>query len=258
MNNKTVKILIPIYKLPFDEYEQKSLQRTYNYLSNYPISFVKPKSLDISDIFKTYPKIQTECFSDDYFTSISDYNRLMLSEEFYGRFLDYKYILICQLDAYIFRKDLDVWVQKDYDYIGAPWIVKQKYHRLYYRIFLKTKSVFYLILRKPFNLILLADKVGNGGLSLRKVQPFYQATIDKKIIITKFAEKSKTNSNYNEDVFWATLQPNFRYPTAKEALRFSIEQYPEMCFELNNYELPFGCHAWNKEEYKKFWENKID
>ncbi|MDR1984237.1 MAG: hypothetical protein LBQ28_05375 [Prevotellaceae bacterium] len=259
MNKKDLIILIPMYRLPFDADEQKSLNRTYSYLADYPMAFVKPQSLDVSDILKVYPKMQTESFPDHYFVNISGYNKLMLSEEFYERFLNYKYMLICQLDAYIFRKDINIWLQKGYDYIGAPWIVKPKYRRLYYRIFLKIKSIFYyLITKKPFLLTLLADKVGNGGLSLRKVQSFYQTIIDKKLIINEFIEKSKTNSGYNEDVFWASQQVKFRYPTAKEALRFAIEQYPEMCFELNNYELPFGCHAWNKEKYKKFWENKIN
>ena len=60
-------------------------------------------------------------FNDTYFESIYGYNQLMLNVEFYEAFSK-KYILIYQTDAFIFKDDLNYWCEKDYDYIGAPWI----------------------------------------------------------------------------------------------------------------------------------------
>jgi hypothetical protein len=36
------------------------------------------------------------------------------------------------------------------------------------------------------------------------------------------------------------------------ALRFAFEANPRICYEMNNYEIPFGCHAWEKYD-KEFW-----
>ena len=251
------KIIIPIYKNDLNDNELHSLRRCYDYLSEYPIVFAKPESLDVSSLLTDFPNIEIENFQDDYFKSTWDYNRLMLSEAYYCRFLDSKFILIHQLDAYVFRKNLDEWIQKDYDYIGAPWLQKPKYKKMYYRIFLRIRSVFYKIQQKPFRREILADKVGNGGLSLRRVLAHYNETIEKKEGMQFFIEQSKCISVYNEDVFWATQIPHFKYPTVQEAIKFSIDQFPEISYELNNRELPFGCHGWVKSDKIGFWEKFV-
>ena len=63
-----------------------------------------------------------ETFDPAYFTSIQGYNRLLLSTEFYQRFLGSAYLLICQLDVFVFRDELAGWVARGYDYVGAPWV----------------------------------------------------------------------------------------------------------------------------------------
>jgi hypothetical protein len=47
--------------------------------------------------------------------------------------------------------------------------------------------------------------------------------------------------------------PRFRLPAVDVALRFAFEASPRVYFALNNYELPFGCHAWERYD-KAFWE----
>jgi len=42
-------------------------------------------------------------------------------------------------------------------------------------------------------------------------------------------------------------------PEVEEALKFSFGIVPRYCYELNNNELPFGCHAWENYD-KAFWE----
>ena len=73
---------------------------------------------------------------------------MILSADFYKHFTAWKYILILQLDVYIFgtADDLKNFVAMDKTYIGAPW----------------TKEYAYSI-------GIPEEKCGNGGLSLRKV-----------------------------------------------------------------------------------------
>jgi hypothetical protein len=61
----------------------------------------------------------------------------------------------------------------------------------------------------------------------------------------------------NEDQFFANraihYYPEFKISSVETALRFAFECVPRYCFALNNYTLPFGCHAWHKYD-REFWE----
>jgi hypothetical protein len=253
-----VKIVIPIYKNDIDLYEQKSLKQCCDVLSSYPLVFVKPQSLNITNLKKDYPQIAEENFADSYFENIVGYNRLMMSPEFYDRFSDCQYILIYQLDAFVFRDELKQWCDKDYDYLGAPWLLKPKYYALHMRLFLKIKAIGYRIQGRPFRKLIVGDKIGNGGFSLRKVFSHYEVTVKKKDKIDYFLKQSEVYSEFNEDVFWGTQNPEFIYPTLNEALTFSIDEYPELCFQMNHNKIPFGCHGWSKSLRNDFWKDKIE
>jgi glycosyltransferase involved in cell wall biosynthesis len=97
-----VKVVIPIYKTELSTLEIRSLQQAYMVLKPYPLIVVKPESLDTSSLEASFPALSYKSFDDDYFKGISGYNRLMLSSDFYAVFFDTEYILIYQLDAYIF------------------------------------------------------------------------------------------------------------------------------------------------------------
>lgn len=96
----------------------------------------------ISERFVSSPANHIVPFPDTYFKGIAGYNRLMMSPEFYETFAQWEYILIYQTDAWVFSDRLSEWCSKGYDYIGAPWIPKPKYRKLYYRIFNFLKRVF--------------------------------------------------------------------------------------------------------------------
>ena len=125
-----VKIVIPIYKTDLNVYETVSLNQVVDVLKNYTKIIIKPTNLDVKAILDKYDnQFDVQDFDDDYFTDLVGYNRLMLSPEFYGRFEDSKYILIYQLDAFVFRDELAYWCSLNYDYIGAPWLNKRKYQQ---------------------------------------------------------------------------------------------------------------------------------
>ncbi|MDR2232922.1 MAG: hypothetical protein LBE56_07350 [Tannerella sp.] len=252
MNKCLVKVVIPVYSNKFSELEKRSLYQAYTVLNQHPVVMVKPESLDLSFLKADYPNLQFESFSDYYFKDIHGYNRLMLSPEFYSRFLDTEYILIHQLDAYVFRDELTDWCSRGYDFIGAPWLnnpvnnlpVFSTIHQLEFR---------YAKFRHKKNRHSLYNKVGNGGLSLRKVDSFMIATVTHLSKITYYLDQ-KPSHLYNEDVFWATEMYKFKYPDTMEALHFSFDTCPENSFRLIGGQLPFGCHGWYKRKMKRFWK----
>ncbi len=251
-----VKIVIPIYKPQLSDLEVRSLEQAYNVFLNHILVVIKPESLDLSLLQSQYPRLTIESFDDSFFKGISSYNRLMLSTCFYERFLDSDYILIYQLDAYVFKDELNEWCNKKYDYIGAPWLQRPIYRLPLVRHSLHALRFIGKKLGKP-NRQYLNNRVGNGGLSLRKVQSHYKVTLSHKKRIDFFLTQKRSHF-YNEDVFWATeinkKKIIFHYPDVQEALKFSFDKYPDLCYKLNGNKLPFGCHSWYKRKMKKFWQ----
>lgn len=256
INEKLVKIVIPVYKSSLDKHETVSLKQCYSVLSRYPIAIVKPKSLSLEALCNEFPLLEIENFDDDFFENLESYNRLMLSSIFYERFLDYKYILIYQLDAYVFRDALESWCKKSYNYIGAPWI-KRHY------VLKQIKSLFNKItgkkVRRPYSDAYY--KAGNGGFSLRRTQSFYEIINNENDLINIYLHPPQAHSRYMpEDIFWA-LEPQrknyaFRTPEYKEALLFSFDKYPKECFKITK-AIPFGCHGWNRKKNFSFWKKFI-
>lgn len=250
-----VKVVIPIYKAKLSHYEAISLKQVCITLKDYPLTVIKPRGLDLHDLSRQYPLLTFEDFDKDYFSGIRGYNRLMMSETFYQRFTDYKYILIYQLDAYVFRDELAEWCNKGYDYIGAPWLVRPIYSFPLLKLTSWIKKQYCKSFHQP-NSQITNFKVGNGGLSLRKVSSHLKAVSQLRETINEFLNHPG-NHIFNEDVFFSVEVNNhgmgFVYPDYREALRFSFDKYPSLCYRLNNEQLPFGCHSWYKKRMKKFW-----
>ena len=251
MTKKMVKIVIPIYKTELLDFEIKSLNQCVKILGHHSIVFAQPESLDASSLnFKG--RISSEKFPDHYFKNVFGYNRLMLSENFYERFLDHKYILIYQLDAYVFKDELLYWCSKDYDYIGAPWITTPN------KGFKRVLSLFDSKKKKARSEIFY--KVGNGGFSLRKVSTHIANSKKMKSVIEQNLKRSEDDFRIMEDVFWSSVpkfDPSFLIPDYKEGLKFAFDRKPKLALKLNNNKLPFGCHGFEKPKVKNFWSQII-
>ncbi|WP_116170485.1 DUF5672 family protein [Pedobacter agri] len=259
-SNQTNAIVIPIYKESLSVYEQISLEQCFRIFKGLDIVAVKPVQLQTTD--KRFTKVIT--FENAYFENVFGYNRLMLSSTFYAAFQDYPYILIYQLDAFVFSNQLDYWCSKKYDYIGAPWF----YDKGHQSTFKKLKEAFRSYWHRRYNIKgkdgkpaldkQLNKMVGNGGFSLRKTDTFFKICEKYKTQITEYEDKE--NSIFNEDIFFS-IELNrktntLKIPSYKEAVNFAIETCPEIAIELTDGKLPFGCHAWEKN--LKFWKDKIE
>ena len=212
-------VVIPVYKETLNEFEKISLAQVQKVLGHYQIIFVAPQGLKIS-YARQGDKVSF--FPPQFFQSPKTYNHLMMSAAFYKVFLNYEYILIYQLDAFVFSDKLEYFCGLGYDFIGAPWATLQKirYDNKIYMAF-----------------------VGNGGFSLRKVEKFYNLLTNHRTLATEV-------QIMNEDLFFALcgklFLDEFRVAPIKIAYQFSIEHFVERSIKKNFGELPFGCHAWNK------------
>jgi hypothetical protein len=225
--------VIPVYKAEPSESELFSLRRCKTMLGHYPTFLVTPEGLDISVYKNEHSDIQQVTFDKKYFDGVKGYNQLCMSPQFYQPFLNYEYLFLYQLDALVFRDELMEWCKKGYSYIGAPWIEVPP----------SGKKTIYNLSKH------LYQKVGNGGLSLRKTKQHYRNALIFKPLMSIFPK--------NEDFFWCLfisfINPWYTKPKMLEALQFAFELAPRKAFELNQQQLPFGVHAWEKYDLE-FWK----
>jgi hypothetical protein len=258
-----VCIVIPFYKTSLTHYEEISLSQCFRILGKYPIKILQPQSLNLTFLQERLPKISFEKFDDKYFKSTATYNELMLSSEFYERFLAYEYMLIYQLDAFVFKDELDYWCKQGYDYIGAPWRIEIEFDSILKEMIwnLKKKIALWFDLKEerygnygPMEII-IKRSVGNGGFSLRKVAKMLKMVKEHSQTVEKYL--SNTSPFYNEDMFFCIEMNRYlqrvKIPNWREALKFAVEHKPQKAFQLNG-GLPFGCHAWDIYE-TDFWKN---
>lgn len=242
---KRVKVVIPVYAETLTENEWLSLRHNAEVLSRYPIAVLLPRSLPVEAVAERFPEVRS-CevirVSDGFLgrSGILGYNRMMLSAEFYEQFSDCEYILICQTDAWIFRDELEAWCSRGYDYVGGTWWRTGVWSWPVIRHFFPRNRKLY-------------GKVGNGGLSLRRVESFRRACCELAGRIAYYLERSDHHI-YFEDVFWAIEPRDFRYPSMREAIDFSFDNHPDRCLAVTGGRLPFGCHGWLKPRRIGFWE----
>lgn len=256
MINK-IAVIIPLYKEKINQYELVALAQCKKILSRHPIIGVKPAGLVLSNEVIDVVGSNVEDFEGDFFKDIQGYNQLMLSPKFYKRFLNYEYILIYQLDCFVFKDELNIWCNQNWDYIGAPWI-KKIYHKnklelAFSRITDYVSEKFSKINHSIPQQLQLKNRVGNGGFSLRKVKKFYEICISMRQEIAIYL--SHSSNLYNEDVFWS-LEVNrnqnlLNIPDAKIAINFAFEVPPFKPEKLTQENTPFGCHDW--DHYLDFW-----
>lgn len=232
----SIVVVTPIYKADLSEAEKMAIAQGRMVLGRYQRVLVCPKQLDVSNYLAIDSDLQIERFDDAHFQNIKAYNQLMMSPQFYHRFLKkHQYMLVYQTDAWVFRDELSDWCSKGYAYIGAPWVTVPPSNK-----------------KTLFNLSkLLLGKVGNGGFCIRNIKIHYYSALIFRPIAYLFPK--------NEDFFWCyfvkKLNPFYTVPQAEEALHFAFEMLPSQCFEKINHQLPFGCHAWEKYE-PEFWKEK--
>ena len=216
-----VAVVIPNHKEELSELEKISLAQCRKVLGNYPIIFIGPENINFSYL---EPGDKVVYLPKEYFQTLKGYNILSMSPIFYEPFLNFDYMLIYQLDAFVLYDALEEFCRLGYDYIGAPW----PYH-------------VYLGVRPP-----KTPRVGNGGFCLRKVKACYNlvtkcsASPDWKNIIEKFSDDSFfAFCGVNEEM-------DFNVAPVEVAKFFSMEWYPDRHIKNLGYELPFGCHNWTK------------
>lgn len=266
-----VIIVIPIYSPYINPIEEASLRQCLRILYRYNIVFITYYELN-TDAYKkicleySNVNIRYEYFDKQHFNGIDAYNRFCLDRELYNRFTEYDYMLIYQLDAWVFSDRLTQWCQKDYDYIGPPLFNDWSSNRPYFIEgcnggFSLRKISFFLNLLNSTKRIYSIKQLWHKSHSFSDYMKFIPNCLPglKKTPL-KYIKK-KLNQGFNEDVIISIFLKDTQFkpniPPSHIALNFAFEKYPSDLYKMNNKKLPFGCHAFMKYEYDSFWSNFI-
>ena len=257
-DHNKVKILFIYHKERLDKYEDFSIKTLFKNFDNSQIIVVHPDNID-----NPFPKCDSKSFDKKHFKSRKNYSQLLLSRKFYNSFIDLQFIVIYQLDCIFLSNNIEYFCDTGYDYIGAPFFRNIEYPSLG------------------------LSRVGNGGLSIRKVESFLSVLNSKRmkslgsIIVSNFGDRKfwdikkkfqihrhakKGIDSYikgytlNEDLFWSDRAhiffPKFRVAPIEIGLKFSFEAHPSVCYNKNNKQLPLGAHGWNKWD-RGFWKKRL-
>jgi hypothetical protein len=259
-------VVVTSHKPVLTPWELISLRQCVRILGTHPMTFICPEGMD-SAWYRTFvPEIPIEHVDARWMSSFAMFQAFKISPFLYEKYEDYDYILFYEPDAFVFSDMLEAWCDRDFDYVGAPWVKESG---------------------ESTSIRMIGG--GNGGFSLRKVAS--HARVAKKFEIEQFlfrgyrrhsldklrfilAEACRLLGNGEkrrhyigpwspplEDFFWGFTapkrDPSFRVAPPELALSFSFEVMPRRLYEINAHRLPFGCHAWFRYDLA-FWRPFIE
>jgi hypothetical protein len=257
-------VLIFTHKPALEWFEAISLVQCYRMLGDHPIRLVCPVGMDTSAYEALVPNIEVDFIPARWLSSLGSYNRLKVKPFLYKRYADFEFILTYELDAFVFKDDLQTWCDEGWDYIGAPWF--ENFDQA-------TPDA------KPLG-------VGNSGFSLRRTSTMlkmsrslrYQRPPSEVIrgwlnghcrfrsVLSSLTFRNNfygplNNFPGHEDRFWCEVAaprfPEFRVAPFHAACRFAFEANPSRLFTEAGQRLPFGCHKWMLHE-PEFWRPHIE
>ena len=116
--------------------------------------------------------------------TINEYNKLLTNQKLYD-FIETEIFMVFQIDTLILNKEkINLFINKDYDYVGAPWSHSPIYN----------------------------EQVGNGGLSLRK-----------KSKMLEIIKNTKYEGQPEDIYFCYNKNIEIKKPSVEEAMEFSVE-----------------------------------
>lgn len=250
-----LSIVVPAYRADLGEEEEVSLRSAFRRLGEHHLVLAKPAGLDTRELERRFPFGETVAFDPEYFGSARGYNRLLLSEAFYDAFARSEYLLLCQLDVFVFRDDLAAWLERGYDYVGAPWVSRSALSGVVHWGRMRLREL--VPGRKDtYHSYELRNRVGNGGFSLRRVASHRRLVRELRGVADAYLSR-----HLHEDVFWSLEpprhDPGWRTPGLDEVLSFAWDINPARLHHLSRGRLPMAAHGWFRPRRIGFWSSHV-
>lgn len=275
----TCVVAIVTHTASLSAWEEISLRQCDRVLSDHDLVLVCPRGMDTSAHLAVAPRLRVLYVRPRWLSSYERFSYLKLSPVLYRAFdrRGYTHVLFHELDAFVFRDELQQWCAEGYDYIGAPWFSGRPHYG--------DDSV--------------VIGAGNGGFSLRNIRSHVRANrslhylvpprdvwkgrhvgapANRAVAAARLGLKLLGIGNNTcyylrapgyrlgrnipaEDLFWVERMSRalgwFKVADASAARRFSFEILPRRLYEMNDHQLPFGCHGWYRFDLE-FWRPFVE
>lgn len=222
IENTCIIIITQLENLTDDK--KQSFEQCLKIFGNkYQINVYIPDNIS-TKFYEQYDQIKIIKLNSKHFESIYEYNNLICSLSFWKSLSNFKYVLIYQLDCWVYIDNLEYFVNLNYDYYGSPWPMWN-------------------------------NAIGNGGFSLRKVNKIIE-------ILEKYSyQKDYPNYDFPEDG-WISYKLELNKCPFEIAANFAIEiPSTEILNTINSF--PMGLHGrylkklWGNPEKYFLYKNKV-
>jgi hypothetical protein len=209
----------------------------------YDIVFTLPLRCKETKIVQDFKQITFHFVNNKLLSSNKSYNRFLISKDYYNKFKDYEYLLLYQLDTWVFSLELDSILLKEFDFVGAPIFSEDRHLPIKIingcngGVSIRKVRTFLSILDKNF-FFSLYDLYSHIGFGNKVNQPFKRLF---KIIFSSLIFFTKPNGlwplHINEDLFWTVIIPHkfkdFKISDIKTSIEFCFDQEPKYLYNLN-------------------------
>lgn len=264
--NERLVVLVPTHLERLDEALAVTLLHNALQLKAYKLEVILPEACDPSwyqSFFDEHGiRGSVRLVPSKYFGSTTAVNRMGTDPDFYRYYLEFEYILICHLDAWVYRDNLIYWMDLGYDFIGAPLFLPQNGKAPFMRRMAPFGCNGGLSLRRVASCIRVLETFSPGIepwrftqalLFLARNRQWGFVAILFRLMLMLLQDWRSTREKYNiyEDVFLTVIVPLcgnlISIPSAKTAVRFACEvNYPLLQKEILGLEPPLGIHGYDK------------
>jgi hypothetical protein len=275
-------VIIPVYAAELSQSEQAALICCIDRLRDRQIFLLHKASIDINSVLDQLgvavvdrKRIKCGSVEDKWLSSVASYNAMLLQGWFYRMFANWSYVLIYQLDAWVFGDALGEWLAKAYTYVGAPWtghlgpdtpdtgvgnggfslrcvaemiricesprwrfVPVFRWRILAYRMTLLRRYHLFPVPQRPL-------------LFAKRLALFVAMSLGWRNTLAYYASIG-IQEDHVLSVYAPLVFPWMRIPSMAEAATFSVETNPRQTFAAYGITRPFGCHAWEKHD-RDFW-----
>lgn len=262
-----VIVLLFAHRAILEWHEEIALQQCFKVLRNHTIRLVCPDGMDVGQFRTVEPTLEIDYISPKWLNSLRSYNRLKILPFLYERYSDFEFILTYELDAFVFKDELEYWCEQEWDYVGGPWFEGHVEAVADSRPISGGNSGFSLrrtstMLRvlNTFKLIRPAAEIFGEWKAATKLSPRAVWWLFRNLTWRNCFHHRFNGFTDNEDMFWAFAGARiegFRLAPYEVARRFSFDCNPERLFSETGKQLPFGAHKWAGKDFG-FWRPFIE
>ncbi len=260
--SKEVAIVVPLSSRPgFTPDDEISLRHLRHYLGPFDRFMIAPEKMPVDA-----PDFEIVRVSPAFFGSVDAHTRMLMSPDFYERFRDYRYILTHHLDAIVLSDQLLEWCARGFDFIGAPNVSDAAMPAVVYNGGFALRKVESFLQVFHSTAYAIDPEQYWRNFCARHSRPAQVAALPLRYLKRlhyfnnvrhDIALWLKDPREMYEDMWFGEAatryNPGFTLPSPEVARLFAFDQTPRRWLEMTGGQLPFGAHAWYKQD-REFYE----